>query len=88
METLTALLKSIGGKLEESSKNSKSSKDSKIVAEYYKRMDKMKENAVSQQLVRAGAWGGVAALSKAIGVNTECLLAGVSGLSGEILPAC
>lgn len=48
METLSALLKSIGSKLEGGA--SKSTKEAKIVAEYFKKIDKMKENAVSQQL--------------------------------------
>ena len=47
MEALTKLLKVIGSKLDAASK---SAKEGKIIAEYYKSMEKMKEEAVSAQV--------------------------------------
>lgn len=47
VETVTSLFKIIGAKLDGSAK---STKDGKIVAEYFKSMEKIKENAVSAQI--------------------------------------
>jgi hypothetical protein len=49
MEILAKLLRNIGGKLDQTSR---SSKDGKAVAEYFKRIEKIKEEANSKDIAK------------------------------------